>query len=81
MNHQCRPDCGACCITPSISSAIPGMTNGKPANTRCINLNKDYLCDIFNQPQRPLVCKNFNFDILICGSNREEAMHIMKKLE
>ncbi|MGO2368564.1 MAG: YkgJ family cysteine cluster protein, partial [Serratia sp. (in: enterobacteria)] len=31
---DCRADCGACCIAPSISSPIPGMPNGKPANTR-----------------------------------------------
>ncbi|WP_429347626.1 hypothetical protein [Paraburkholderia sp. Clong3] len=29
--HACRPDCGACCIAPSISSPIPGMPNGKPS--------------------------------------------------
>ena len=34
---DCRSDCGACCIAPSISSPIPGMPNGKPANTRCIH--------------------------------------------
>jgi Fe-S-cluster containining protein len=25
----CRSGCGACCIAPSISSAIPGMPQGK----------------------------------------------------
>ncbi|MDU3889770.1 MAG: YkgJ family cysteine cluster protein, partial [Serratia liquefaciens] len=24
---DCRTDCGACCIAPSISSPIPGMPN------------------------------------------------------
>ena len=28
--------CGACCIAPSISSAIPGMPDGKPAGVRCV---------------------------------------------
>ncbi|MGU7695722.1 YkgJ family cysteine cluster protein, partial [Escherichia coli] len=28
---ECRPDCGACCTAPSISSPIPGMPDGKPA--------------------------------------------------
>ncbi|HAI50813.1 MAG TPA: zinc/iron-chelating domain-containing protein, partial [Enterobacteriaceae bacterium] len=27
---ECRPDCGACCIAPSISTPIPGMPHGKP---------------------------------------------------
>lgn len=26
----CRPDCGACCTAPSITSPIPGMPDGKP---------------------------------------------------
>ncbi|MFS9540720.1 YkgJ family cysteine cluster protein, partial [Klebsiella pneumoniae] len=25
---ECRTDCGACCIAPSISSPIPGMPQG-----------------------------------------------------
>ena len=28
---ECRAGCGACCIAPSISSAIPGIAAGKPA--------------------------------------------------
>ncbi len=80
-NHQCRPNCGACCIAPSISSPIPGMPNGKPANVRCVNLSDDLLCKIFNQANRPKVCENFKFDKLICGENQEEAMRIMNKLE
>lgn len=79
--HACRPLCAACCIAPSISSAIPGMENGKPANMRCVNLSEDLLCKIFDSPQRPQVCRNFKLDQLICGHNREEAMNIMQKLE
>jgi hypothetical protein len=26
---DCRPQCGACCVAPSISSPIPGMPHGK----------------------------------------------------
>ena len=36
---DCRLGCGACCISPSISSPIPGMPKGKPAGERCIQLN------------------------------------------
>ncbi len=79
--HRCRENCGACCISPSISSFIPGMPEGKPANTICINLSEDFLCKIFDNPDRPLVCSNFQFDNLICGNNREEAIKIMKSLE
>jgi len=81
LNHQCRPDCGACCIAPSISSAIPGMSGGKPSATKCIQLTEDLLCKVFNHPDRPKVCGNFKFDILICGENKNDAMKIMGELE
>ena len=81
INHKCRPGCGVCCITPSISSPIPGMPDGKPQNVRCIHLTDDLLCNIFNNCLRPDVCKNFNFDIEICGNSPEEAILIMQNLE
>ena len=31
---DCRRNCGACCIAPSITSPIPGMPQGKPAGVR-----------------------------------------------
>lgn len=80
-NHQCREQCGVCCITPSISSTIPGMPDGKAADIKCINLSEDLLCKIFDSPDRPEVCKNFNFDPIICGNSREDAIRIMKALE
>ena len=80
-NHQCRPDCGACCIAPSISSPIPGMPEGKAMNTKCIQLNENFLCNIFDKPERPRVCRNFKFDIDICGDSQQEAMRIMSELE
>ena len=80
-NHQCRPNCGACCYAPSISSLIPGMEFGKPSNVRCIQLSEDNLCKIFDSPERPNVCWNFKFDPIICGKSREEAMEIMQRLE
>ncbi|WP_368759266.1 YkgJ family cysteine cluster protein, partial [Enterobacter cancerogenus] len=49
---DCRPDCGACCTAPSISSPIPGMPQGKPANTRCVQLSESNLCMIFSSPLR-----------------------------
>jgi uncharacterized protein len=81
LNHQCRTNCGACCIAPSISSEIPGMENGKPAGVRCVHLNDDFLCDIFNSSKRPQICINFIFDPMICGKTKEEAMQIMNGLE
>jgi uncharacterized protein len=78
---NCRPGCGACCIAPSISSSIPGMKKGKKAGERCSHLTDQYKCDIFNSPLRPVVCKSFKPELLICGNSREEAMQILYSLE
>lgn len=50
--HECRKNCGACCIARSISSAIPGMPNGKPAEIICIHLDNNYQCELFEQNSR-----------------------------
>ncbi|MGF1876720.1 YkgJ family cysteine cluster protein [Photobacterium frigidiphilum] len=78
---ECRLSCGACCIAPSISSAIPGMPNGKPAGIRCIQLNEKNLCTIFGQPERPAVCHNFKACPDICGTSNEQALAIIMELE
>jgi len=78
---QCRLGCGACCIAPSISSAIPGMPQGKAAGERCIQLNDDNLCLLFNDPRRPAVCLSFSADKDICGDNNAFAMTTLNKLE
>jgi len=49
MSEACRAGCGACCIAPSISSAIPGMPDGKPAGVRCAQLDEQNLCRLFVQ--------------------------------
>ncbi len=74
---ECRAGCGACCIAPSISSPIPGMPNGKPANTRCIHLGEDYRCGIFGLPERPAVCAAFQAEGESCGESRDEALRIL----
>ncbi len=76
---DCRQNCGACCIAPSISSPIPGMPEGKPAGTRCIHLREDFGCGIYDQ--RPKVCRDFQAEELVCGTNREEALIILSRLE
>lgn len=70
----CRPGCGACCIAPSISSAIPGMPYGKPAGVRCTQLDDDNLCRLFDDPRRPDVCKRFDYDPELCGTSRQQAL-------
>ncbi|MBM7036243.1 YkgJ family cysteine cluster protein [Vibrio ulleungensis] len=78
---DCRLGCGACCIAPSISSPIPGMPNGKPANTRCIQLNDDNLCRLFGLDSRPKVCLDFAPDIDVCGDSDPQAMTNLIYLE
>lgn len=78
---QCRPGCGACCITPSISSPIPGMAQGKAAGVRCVQLDVHNRCLLFGQPDRPAVCRSFAAAHDTCGSSREEAIQILAELE
>jgi len=78
---ECRQGCGACCIYPSISSAIPGMPKGKPAGVPCIQLADDLSCKIFNSPERPKVCAGFKPEKLVCGNSAEEAYKIIAELE
>lgn len=78
---DCRPDCGACCTAPSISSPIPGMPEGKPANTRCVQLSETNLCMIFGSPLRPKVCSGLQPSAEMCGTSREQAMTYLLELE
>ncbi|WP_198156924.1 YkgJ family cysteine cluster protein [Aquincola tertiaricarbonis] len=78
---SCRAGCAACCIAPSISSAIPGMPGGKPAGVRCVQLTEQGLCALFGSPQRPAVCGSLQPAPDMCGSSREHAMHWLTALE
>lgn len=77
----CRDQCGACCTAPSISSPIPGMPHGKPANTRCVQLDDNQRCKIFGSPLRPAVCAGLQPSAEMCGSSREGAMTFLLQLE
>jgi hypothetical protein len=78
---NCRPDCGACCIAPSISSPIPGMPHGKPAGVRCVQLDPDNRCRLFGHPDRPAVCGGLQPSDAMCGSTREHALAWLGTLE
>jgi len=78
---DCRAGCGACCIAPSISEAIPGMAKGKPAGVRCVQLSAENRCRLFASPDRPTVCSGFKASPDICGNNRLQAMHRLEYLE
>jgi len=78
---ECRIGCGACCIAPSISSAIPGMPEGKPAGMRCIQLTDANSCALFGKPERPGVCQRLRPEPAMCGASRMEAMRIIAAME
>ncbi|GMQ45973.1 YkgJ family cysteine cluster protein [Vibrio sp. 10N] len=78
---DCRLGCGACCIAPSISSAIPGMPNGKPSGVRCVQLDENNLCKLFGKPERPDVCLRFKACPDVCGDNDRKALENILELE
>lgn len=78
---KCRPGCGACCIAPSISSAIPGMPQGKPAGVRCLQLDEANACRIFGQPGRPAVCSQLMPATDMCGNSAGAALAWLAQLE
>lgn len=78
---DCRPDCGACCIAPSISTPIPGMPNGKPANTRCVQLSAENRCLIFGSPLRPRVCGGLQPTYEMCRDSYQQAITYLIDLE
>jgi uncharacterized protein len=78
---DCRTNCGACCIAPSISSPIPGMPHGKPAGVRCVQLLQDYRCALFGRPERPAVCVSLRPTVEMCGFTQVQALDYLTQLE
>ncbi|WP_168393253.1 YkgJ family cysteine cluster protein [Erwinia amylovora] len=78
---ECRAACGACFTAPSISSPIPGMPHGKPANTPCVQLDAQLRCMIFGSALRPKVCVRLQPHQEMCGRSREQAMVFLLDLE
>jgi Fe-S-cluster containining protein len=78
---NCRTGCGACCIAPSLSSAIPEMRSGKPAGVRCVQLDDDFTCRIYRSALRPAVCAGLKPSEEMCGENRQEALAYLSLLE
>lgn len=78
---NCRPQCGACCIAPSITSAIPGMPRGKKAGERCVQLLPDMRCAIFGRPERPAFCASLRPTQEMCGADAAAAFAGLAALE
>lgn len=78
---NCREGCGACCVAPSITSALPGMPLGKPAGVRCVHLDEDNRCLLFGNDERPAVCRELRPSPEMCGNSRDEALARLERLE
>jgi uncharacterized protein len=78
---DCRSQCAACCIAPSISSPIPGMPQGKPAGVPCVQLGADLRCQLFGQPERPACCAGLQPALDMCGADRNAALIWLTQLE
>ena len=78
---ECRKNCGACCIAPSINTPLPGMPQGKPAGVPCVNLDTDMRCKIFNSPERPAFCASLQPSQEMCGSCKNDALNYLTELE
>ncbi len=79
MNNILCKSCGACCIAPSISSALPGMPGGKAAGVRCVNLYPDNTCRVY--AERPPVCREFSPTEEICGNGFNSSMACLLHME
>jgi uncharacterized protein len=78
---SCRSGCGACCIAPSITSALPGMPHGKPAGVPCVQLRPDMGCAVFGKPERPAFCGGLQPSAEMCGKDRHEALLWLQQLD
>ncbi len=78
---KCRPGCGACSIAPSISSAIAGMPDGKPASVRCVQLDDNNRCLICGRLERPAICCRLLPTVEMCGDSASAALTWLTQLE
>lgn len=78
---NCRPQCGACCIAPSIHSPIPGMPHGKPAGIPCIQLDENYRCKLFGKPERPAFCGGLQPSLEMCGAPEQPRTYAIAWLD
>jgi hypothetical protein len=57
------------------------MPEGKPAGVPCVQLDEDFRCKIFGQPERPACCSGLQASEEMCGNNRDEALAMLHQLE
>jgi hypothetical protein len=57
------------------------MPLGKPAHTRCVQLDGANRCLLFESPERPEVCRSLRPHLEMCGNRDSEAFSILTELE
>ncbi len=57
------------------------MPNGKPAGVSCVNLDERLRCRLFGLPERPAFCVSLRPSADMCGSDRTEALALLKRME
>jgi isochorismate synthase EntC len=57
------------------------MPSGKPAGVRCLHLDAQLRCALFNDPRRPALCAAFLPEPAVCGDSREHAIQLIGALE
>jgi len=57
------------------------MPAGKPAGVACVQLDPQLRCRLFGDPRRPAVCTSLRPEPGMCGTSREEALHLIEQLE
>jgi hypothetical protein len=58
-----------------------GPARPKPAGVPCVQLDADWRCRLFGQPERPAVCQSLRPEASMCGASRSDAMHTLTQLE
>lgn len=81
MAFNCRENCGACCVAPSIHTGFYGMPAGKKAGEACVHLDERMKCSIFDRPERPAFCASLPPSEEMCMGSREGALDYLSQLE
>jgi hypothetical protein len=57
------------------------MPEGKPAGVACVHLDDAMRCKLFGDSRRPDLCRKFEAEAAVCGSNRQQALEGLQRLE
>lgn len=57
------------------------MPSGKPAGVPCVHLDVALRCRLFGHPERPEVCARLRPSAEMCGSDRDQALAWLARLE